>query len=167
MQVVSAPFLEAGIETTFSMISKGAVQRVFSTIGRTCSQSIISPTSVLLKITEPGYFAGLFFCAGQFLVNLISLLGFIPWLISKNPIYPAVRLSKDHTYFTVMVSKPETAHIVTTIKPNCEKDYIWPRMDNVLRLGEKLSTREDPDQGDITLDKPKLVAPLINGKVYK
>jgi hypothetical protein len=167
MQVVSAPLLEAGIETTFSMISKGAIQRVFGSSGQTCSQSIFSPTSVLLKITPAGYYAGLVFCIGQLLVNFIALLGFFPWMLSKAPISPAVRLVKDHTYFTVMVSKQETSHLVSSIKPNCDKDYIWPRMDNILRIGEKLSTREDPDQGDITLDRPKFVAPLVNGKVYK
>jgi hypothetical protein len=167
MQVVSAPLLEAGIETTFSMISKGAVQRVFGSSGQTCSQSIFSPTSVLLKITPAGYYAGLIFCVGQLLVNFIALLGFLPWMVNKSPISPAVRLVKDHTYFTVMVSKQETSHLVSTIKPNCDKDYIWPRMDQILRIGEKLSTREDPDQGDITLDRPKFVAPLVNGKVYK
>lgn len=167
MQVVSASLLEAGLETTFAMLSKGAVQRVFGTRGHSCSQSIISPTSVLLTITPIGYYSGLAFSIGQFLVNLIALLGFLPWLLSKNPMAPAVRLVKDHTYFTVMISRQETSYIVSNIKPNCEKNYIWPRMDNVLRIGEKLSTREDPDQGDITLDRPKFVAPLENGKVYK
>jgi hypothetical protein len=167
MQVVSAPLLEAGIETTFSMISKGAVQRMFASSGQTCSQSIFSPTSVLLKATEAGYFSGIIFCFLQLLMNLISLLGFLPWMFSKDPISPAVRLVSDHNYFTMMVSKQDASHTVNSIKPNCDKDFIWSRMDCVLRLGEKISTKEDPDQGDITFDRPKFVSSLINGKVYK
>jgi hypothetical protein len=167
MQVVSAPFLEAGIETTFAMLSKGAVQRIFASSGQSCSQSIFSPSSVLLKATDTGFVAGLIFCVGQLLLNLISLLGFLPWMLSKNPISPAVRLVTDQNYFTVMISKLDSSHIINTIKPNCDKDYIWPRMDCILRLGEKISTKEDPDQGDITLDRPKFVYHLENGKVYK
>ena len=90
IEVVNSAQLEPGLETMWSIILRSAIMRTFSTRGQHCTQSIISDSKLVLKMSTIGVTIGLIFLGGQILVLLIAILGFMPWIFSTLPIGPAV-----------------------------------------------------------------------------
>lgn len=165
-QAINTAALTEGLETTWAMILRGSFQRSFSTRGEYCVQNIVSPTIRILNMSQTGAVCGWIFLAMQLLFSCIALVAFIPWILSKDPIKPAVRLISDKNYLTVLISTSSTAGLFVEINGNTETALIWSRLDSVVRVGESIATIEDADYGSITMDKPKLVAKLDWLKKY-
>ena len=47
-----------------------------------------------------------------------------------------------------------------------EKSEVWVRFDQIVRIGETVSSQDDVDMGKITMDKPKMVTKLSWDKKY-
>lgn len=58
------------------------------------------------------------------------------------------------------------SHVSDTLNGNSDDNEIWPKLDIVMRVGETISSRDDPEQGQITLDKPKVVTEFCWVKRY-
>lgn len=144
------------------MILKAAFQRTFSTSGNFCTQSMLSSSLITMSMTTQGALFGWIFVAGQLLMTFLAILGCVPWIISAAPISPGVRIAIDHTYFNIMLSHG----IAEGINGNTDAKEIWPKMDKVVRVGEAISTRDDPDLGTIVMDKPKFVTAFSWTKCY-
>jgi hypothetical protein len=166
MQVSSASLLEEGFETAFAMLGKVAIQRSFGAKGGKCPTSVVVHEFIVFKITQNGLINGIIFLSIQMIMIILSFVGFLPWVIAQFPISPALRFVNDKSFFTVMMSKPSVSRYINDITPNVEKDYMWPKMDIVLRVGESVATKNDPNEGALTIDKPKAVANLSWTKAY-
>jgi hypothetical protein len=166
MQSVSPSSLEKGIETTFAILSKLAIQRTYRTGGDLCSQNRIALNITKLHTTIDGLMYGIIFACIQFIANIAALAGFIPWFLSKTPVFPAYRLFTDNFYFALMMSKPHLSGLMGPISLNDNRDAIWNSIDTTLRMGEAILTVEDPETGELTLDRPKMVAAISVNKIY-
>ncbi|KAJ3267873.1 hypothetical protein HDV01_003868 [Terramyces sp. JEL0728] len=164
MEVVNAALLEAGMETMFSILGRAGAQRSFTHTSAKCEQSVINSAYVVLKISKTGFQLGLLFFISQLVMILISITGTIPWIRSKYPISPGIRLAHDHTFFTVMVNN--TIVSLFGINSTMDTPLVWSRFDFGVRIGEEHQTRDDPDLGHMIMDKPKFVATFTKGKAY-
>lgn len=162
---VDRAFIDAGIETMYSILFRGALQRTYGTNGMACpwGNTVISQTS-RTTINEFGFKFGTAFFVIQLFICLLGLLAHLPWLISRNPIGPAARIHLDNAYFaTLMSSSSQCQDIVEMC--NSESFEIWQALDRVVRVGESLNSYED-DIGQIVLEKPKVVRSFRNGRRY-
>ncbi|KAI8895887.1 hypothetical protein BC833DRAFT_542016 [Globomyces pollinis-pini] len=165
LATISPTLLEAGLETTYSILARGAMQRSYSTQGNTCTSSVISSTSTVLKIHETGGIIGLWFVLSQLLVTLISFLFFLPWFISDKPMGPAIKLAEDQNYFMIFLGS--NPGVVGGVYSTMDLVDIWSKFDKTVRVGESISTQDDPDCGIIAMDRPKLVVPFSKTKLYQ
>jgi hypothetical protein len=53
-----------------------------------------------------------------------------------------------------------------TLNGNSDVNEIWPKLDVLMRVGETLSSRDDPDHGQIIMDKSKVVTTFSWVKKY-
>ncbi|KAJ3321812.1 hypothetical protein HDV06_003814 [Boothiomyces sp. JEL0866] len=164
MEVVNAALLEAGVETMFAILGRAGAQRSFTQSAATCIQSIINTSYVVLTISETGFQLGLLFFFSQLTMIIIAIIGTVPWIRSKDPISPGIRLAHDHTFFTVMVNN--TIVSLFGINSTMDTPLVWSRFDFGVRIGEEHQTRDDPDLGHMIMDKPKFVASFTKGKAY-
>jgi hypothetical protein len=171
MQVVSAADLEAGLrllnaglETTFAIILRCAFQRSFSTLGVSCVQNVILSGTNVFKLDTDSAKYGFAFAFFQLFMSLIAFICYIPWLFSHVPIGPAIRLASEKTYLTVMLSTQ--TELLQGMNGNTATTEIWSKLDFPVRVGEHVSTRDDPDVGHIVMDKPKFVGPFTFAKRY-
>ena len=80
---------------------------------------------------------------------------------------PAVEVARDNIIFSLYAAKNMvTNNRMKSMNSNMEAGLMWPRLDLVLRIGESVQTKEDPDRGAIVMDKPKLVTFLSYSKCY-
>lgn len=100
----------------------------------------------------------------QMTVTILSGLAFIPWLLSNNPIGPAVRFLNEKIY---MIALLRTSNVHSGIDQLCNAPsfQIWQNLDLVLKIGESVLTMSE-EAGHIVLDKAKMVKPLVNGRRY-
>nr|KAJ3421773.1 hypothetical protein HK105_002330 [Polyrhizophydium stewartii] len=162
---IDPSLIEAGIEAMFAVLLRAGVQRTYISEGDTCvhNMEILGVSS--LDLVAYGANIAIFILSFQLFVTGISSLCFAPWLLSPNPIGPAVRLTRDPVYFTLMLN---SSNIITGTEMLCNAPphTIWQAYDTIVRVGEPFGTRDDPMFGHITLDRPKLVTHLTNGKRY-
>jgi hypothetical protein len=166
MQALSPALLEAGMESTFSVISKLVIQRTYRTKGVMCQQSVFSETDVHINISSLGFITGMLFAVIELSFTLFSVGFYYFWLVAEYPIYPAILLVESSIYFTAMLGK---SRFVKGLEEGVFKSIsaeIWYQLDSTARIGESIYTLEDPDYGDIILDKPKLVSHLTKTKSY-
>ena len=166
MQFVSASLLEAGLETTFVMLMRQAFQRSFATSAERCVQNVLIPTQLTAHITTFGFTFGIVFVIGLLIVNLVCFLAALPWVISTHPIHPAIRLASEHTYFSFMAVSHLTQSVVQGVSSANNVMEVWPKLDFSVRVGESIHTKEDPEYGKISIDKPKMVTNFVKGKQY-
>jgi len=167
MQDIALGILEPGMESAISLVNRGAIQRSYTVSGALCTQNIIDPSTVTLKIGDYGYYIGLLWIIGQFIVNGIAILAFFPWLFLSYPIFPAVEACNSPIIFSLLSAKNAITHYrMQSMSGNMEDALMWPRLDLVLRIGESIETAEDPDRGVILMDRPKAVTEMTFQKAY-
>ncbi|KAL2916459.1 hypothetical protein HK105_203892 [Polyrhizophydium stewartii] len=157
--------IEAGIETMFAVLLRAGVQRTYISEGDTCvhNMEILGVSS--LDLADYGANVAIFILSFQLFATAVTILCYIPWLLSPNPIGPAVRLTRDHVYFTTMLNSSSISG-GTEMLCNAPPHAIWQAYDTIVRVGEPIGTRNDPIFGHVTLDRPKLLTHLTNGKRY-
>jgi hypothetical protein len=102
---LSPVLLESGLEVTFGLIARGAIQRSFSAFGGLCVRRIINPDSPIISISSSGLLAGIAFAVIQFLACLFAIGCYCIWLLSPVPIGPAIRIATDHSYFINLINR--------------------------------------------------------------
>lgn len=55
MQDVSLGLVEAGMEATMTLMHREAIQRSYSTVGGTCTQNVIDPSTTTLRMSNYAY----------------------------------------------------------------------------------------------------------------
>jgi hypothetical protein len=166
MQTMSYAFLAAGIETSWSMISRSAIHRTFTASGQHCTQNVVDPNVFILRISETGYTFGMIFAIGQMIAVALAIGGCVPWIISRVPISPAVRLACDGTYFVMMLGRKLATANTDNLRSSMETDLIWQQLDTIVRVGESKKTTDDPDFGSIVIERPKMVSDFSWTKIY-
>ncbi len=165
-QAVSASILEPGLEATYAFLNRAAMQRSFTTEAELCVETIIIPTQSTAHISEFGEMFGMIFVIGLLVVNVINFVAAVPWFMSENPIHPAIRLASEPTYFSFMVVAHLTANITQGVSTAQNVMEVWTKLDNTIRVGEAIHTKDDPEYGKIAIDKPKMVTNFVKGKQY-
>jgi hypothetical protein len=166
MQAIGYAYVEAGLETTWSMLSRVAIQRSYSTKGNSCQKNVASSAVLVFNTTQDRAQIMYVFIGIQFFVQLISLLAYIPWLHSEYPIAAAIRLLDDPVYLTQMISNSQFAARLVPSNATTDTREMWAVYDKRIRLGETKNTQEDPEYGMLSLDKPRLVSHCQWGKLY-
>jgi hypothetical protein len=87
-------------------------------------------------------------------------------LISSVPISPAIRLAKEKSYLTVLLSTQNGELMTQTMGGLSETNEIWSKLDIVVRVRETLTTKNDPGQGCIAMGRPRIVTELSYTKRY-
>jgi hypothetical protein len=163
---VSPSLLEAGFETTIAMILRPSIQRSYSVRGSLCTQNIINPNASVFFISSFGLTFGLIFTIIEILINLLCIVMAVPWFMKKNPIGPAIKLASDKNYFTLMMASKLGTQLISGVMMTANVSTIWPKMDVFMRVGESIRTKDDPEFGQITIDKPKMVTDFVVSKTY-
>ncbi len=166
LQSVSASILEPGLEATYSILNRAAMQRSLSTEATKCTETIIISTQIKAHMSYFGETFGLIFVGGLLLTNILCVAAAIPWFMSSNPIHPAIRLAGEPTYFSFMVVSHLTPAITQGVSYAQNVMEVWPKLDNTIRVGEAIHTKDDPEYGKIAIDKPKMVTNFVIGKQY-
>jgi hypothetical protein len=166
MQAVSASILEAGMEATYAFLNRAAMQRTLSTEATMCTETIIISTQIKAHMSFFGETFGMIFVGGLLFTNLVCLVAAIPWFLSEHPIHPGIRLASEPTYFSFMVVGHLTASITQGVSYAQNVMEVWPKLDNTIRVGEAIHTKDDPEYGKIAIDKPKMVTNFVIGKQY-
>ncbi|KAJ3071646.1 hypothetical protein HDU98_005005 [Podochytrium sp. JEL0797] len=158
--------VEAGMETMYAILFKGAIQRTYTPNGQSCirKNTLISHQSTIM-MTDQGYYITLVMLGIQMSVAISSIAAFILWFMSPNPIGPAIRATQESIYLmTLLTSSPHLGIGINELC-NAETYAIWQRLDVVCRIGESVDTLDD-EVGKIIVDKPSLVRAIQNGKKY-
>jgi hypothetical protein len=165
--VVSPSLVEAGIETTFAILSKAAIQRSFLTQGKLCHQSILLLDELVAFLTPLGFRITMTFFIGQCIMHLVSLGFFSLWFFQKEPVLPGIHCCHLPSHLFSFLQSPLLLARVNELSATMEDAYFWPRFDLTIRVGESISTLEDPEFGQIVADKPKMVGSLSPTKLYQ
>jgi hypothetical protein len=70
---------------------------------------------LVVRVTSFGAKMGYAFSYFQLAMGLLSFLAFLPWLLSTTPIIPAIRLTSQKSYMTVMLSAHNSGFIKESI----------------------------------------------------
>jgi hypothetical protein len=154
--------LEAGIETYFTILLRAGMQRTFSVRGNFCTKNVEVTDSSKIMMVDYGVAVSLFILISQLILSLCSMLAFLPWLLSHEPIGPAVRMIRENVYFLTLLNGTTAVGGFDELS-NAPSYTIWQNMDVVLRVGESANTLEETI-GHITMDKPKTVRSMANGR---
>ncbi|KAJ1549046.1 hypothetical protein HK405_010718 [Cladochytrium tenue] len=157
--------VEAGLETTYAILFKAAIQRCYSARATQCprANSQQSHRSTVMMRYE-GVTCAVILLAAQLAVSLVSVLSYGLWFASESPIGPAVRATRDFVYFLTLFSSSELACALCELG-NAESYAIWQELDVVARIGEGIHSLDNL-VGQIVIDKPNLVRALQNGRKY-
>ena len=154
MHDASIGLLEPGMETTVALMLRAAIQRSYTVSGGFCTQNIVDPETVTIVIDSYGLSMAVFWITFQLILNMVALISYIPWLLSRNPILPAVQAAQDPMIFSLLSSKNAiTTSRMNSMPPNIDENLMWPKLDIVLRIGESILTAEDPERGVVLMDK--------------
>jgi hypothetical protein len=157
--------LEAGLETYFTILLRAGIQRTYHVDGASCTSNVKIIGRCKIQMLNWNASLALFVTGFQLLVCLLSILGFVPWFLSENPIGPGVRLLKENIYFVNVVNKSALFRIFSELC-NAPSPTLWQSLDIVVRIGESFSTKNE-EVGNIILDKPKMVKAFANAKRYQ
>ncbi|ORY38822.1 hypothetical protein BCR33DRAFT_768968 [Rhizoclosmatium globosum] len=163
---IDRALVEAGMETMYAILFKGAIQRTYIPKGTQCPRkNLISSTQSRIAIMQSGYIASVVFLAIQMFASIISILAFSLWLFSPSPIGPAVRACQEPVYLITLLQSSANIGMGLNDLCNAETYAIWQRLDVKCRIGESITTIEE-DIGKIIVEKPSLVRALKNGRRY-
>ena len=96
--------------------------------------------------------------------NGLAVAAYIPWLFSSVPAGPAIRAMNESIYFTALLAD---SNLSDNLKGLCNAPThaVWQSLDIIVRIGESIMT-QDEAVGHITMDKPKVVRPMVNARRY-
>jgi hypothetical protein len=162
--MVDLSLLEAGLETTFTILLRAGMQRTFSTKGDVCVKNVAVGGASVVTMTPDGIKIVCVIIGFHLLVCLIAIGAYVPWLINEDPILPCIRVLKDNIYFSTLLN---SSSINTGFYELCNapSHAMWQAIDLIARIGETIQTVSE-EIGHICMDKPKLVRKLVNGKRY-
>ncbi|KAJ3215734.1 hypothetical protein HDU67_010372 [Dinochytrium kinnereticum] len=156
--------LDAGMETTISMLLRSGIQRTFQTKANDCPRRVSDSFRSKVHMQFSGALTMFVSGALQLVAALFSLCCAFLWLFEKAPITPAMKTLEKPTYFSnLLCESPFAANIYGTA--NASRHSVWQNLDVVARIGEALDTSDDTI-GIIRMDRPKFVREFINGKMY-
>ncbi|KAJ3256562.1 hypothetical protein HK103_005305 [Boothiomyces macroporosus] len=165
LQSIDPVFMDAGVETLFAILFTNGIQRTYPITGTSCPGYVVIDENTKVWLADYGMTLSYVIIFSQLGLSLLSLIGFLPWLFSSEPIGPGVRFVKSPTYFTVLVASSNSV-ARSNCFGNAPEHVIWQGTDIVLRLGEQAATRADPELGHIVIDRPRMVSYLQHGKWY-
>jgi hypothetical protein len=148
---ISPTLLEAGMETTLSMILRSGIQRVFDSRGSSCNQYTDVPGMAMVSLTPWSLIAVFLTGSIQLVVSIMALMLASTWYFCKSPISPAIRIIRDPTYFTTMLTD-SPFNIYLQGANNAQNHVIWQALDTVVRVGESLEPL-DEFVGQIKLER--------------
>lgn len=161
---VDPTLLEAGLETTFAILLRAGAQRTFATAGQFCVHNVEETGVSILNLADYGVKTALVFSVLQLAISIFAGLCYLPWFLTEAPIGPAIRLITDSVYFTTLVHSSTLYNSETLC--NAQPYVIWQALDIVVRIGETFRSRDEEIVGHITMDRPKFIAALTNGRKY-
>ena len=164
LQSINPTLLDAGLETTFTMLLRAAIQRSYNTKGAKCTRNVVIESSSKLTIYPYGATTVVVAMSIQLLLSFIAAMAFIPWFLSESPAGPGIRAVREAIYFTALLADSNFSENIRSLC-NAPTFAIWQGLDVVVRVGEAVET-VDEDMGRITMDKPKMVRKLVNGRKY-
>ena len=164
LMAIDPAMFEAGMETFFTLMFRAGVQRTYATSGAKCVRNIVDVVNTALKMEQYGVDSSLAAVCIQLIFNVFAIVAFIPWLLSNVPASPAIRAQQESIYFTTLLAD---SNLGDNLKGLCNAPThaIWQSLDIVVRIGESIMT-QDEEIGHITMDKPKVVRPLVNARKY-
>jgi hypothetical protein len=164
LMAIDPALLEAGLETFYTILFRAGIQRSYATEGNKCVRNIVDPAQTILSMSDYGYQTALAALIIQLIFNAISAAAFVPWLLSNVPAGPAIRAMNESIYFTTLLAD---SNLGDNLKGLCNAPThaIWQSLDVIVRIGESIMT-QDEVVGHITMDKPKVVRPLVNARCY-
>ncbi|KAI8892600.1 hypothetical protein BC833DRAFT_569961 [Globomyces pollinis-pini] len=163
-QSIIPTFVDAGIETTVSIILRAAIQRSFPVKGISCKAEFYSDLELEVVFTSTGRTLAQLFVSFQLFVNFVCLMLAMIWLLTNDLIYPAILIARNQMCFTVMLtSNQKFAGVFST---NMDFHDLWVTYDKIGRVGESKDTSPNADSGIILLDHPKELRPLQRNKLY-
>jgi len=162
---INPSLFEAGIETFFSISLRSGIMRTFDTYGSDCTKNVAIENTSQVHISDYAAIAAYIGLIFQLIMSVGGCLAFVPWVISQSPIGPAVRIIQHSEYFTTFLRNSSIASNLEGLC-NAPKHSIWQALDVNVRVGEAVGSRDEV-VGTLTLDKPKMVRELINGRRYQ
>ncbi|KAI8918906.1 hypothetical protein BC831DRAFT_481833 [Entophlyctis helioformis] len=164
LMTINPALLEGGIETSLSILIRGGMQRTYTTHGETCARNIAVPGQSLVTMLQYGTHVSVFILSVQLFMCVVATVAFVPWLMSPYPLGPCIRAVRETVYFTTLVNSSSVCQGFDQLC-NAQPHAIWQSLDIVVRIGEPIGTRSEPI-GHISMDRPKLMGWLTNGKKY-
>jgi len=102
---VDASLLEAGMETLYSILFRGSIQRSYNTQGKVCQRTNTAlSSSSNVALAQAGFATAATFIAIQTFICGVCILAFLPWLLGNNPIGPAIKALNEKIYFITLIS---------------------------------------------------------------
>jgi hypothetical protein len=161
---INVAMMESGIETFFTILLRSAIQRTYGSKGARCTRNVIVESQAMLRIKTYGGQSAIVALVIQLVFAAFSAAAFLPWFLNKAPAGPAIRAVKESVYFTTLLADSNFSDNLRGLC-NAPTFAIWQGLDIVVRVGESVESMDD-EVGHITMDKPKLVRPLTNGRRY-
>ncbi|TPX30873.1 hypothetical protein SmJEL517_g05674 [Synchytrium microbalum] len=149
---INPNYVEAGLETTFSLLLRAGTQRTYTTHGSSCIRNIQVGGQSILLMKSYGVISTVISLSLQLVFTVISILCFFPWLFSSTPIGPGVRLVKETIYSSTMLMNSPLGEGLQQCS-NAQSHSIWQALDKTCRIGEAVTTLEEL-VGRLTLMKP-------------
>jgi hypothetical protein len=149
---INPAIMDAGLETTVSMLLRGGIARTFNSEGSFCPMMPVERNDQsIIKLTTWGLFAVYMTGAIQLLFSFMSLFVAMIWLIHPIPLGPAIRIIKDPTYFMALLAESSFSVLLHGAS-NAQRFVIWQALDTVVRIGETLEPLDD-SVGKIKMDR--------------
>jgi hypothetical protein len=165
-QNIDPALLGPGLETTVAIILHGGIQRTFNTFGQSCDTLIAAQDDrVLLQMTPLAQISLLVTGVIQTVLSISALIFSLRWIYSNTVITPALRAFKDPCYFMTLISN---SHMSTRLAnmANAQSFIIWQNLDVTVRIGEEIGFYDNDMYGKLTMNLPRYVRPVKNGKTY-
>ncbi|KAJ3238598.1 hypothetical protein HDU81_007518 [Chytriomyces hyalinus] len=164
LKAVDPTLFPLGIETLHAIILRSGLQRSLSSYGARCVRKIDRTDVTQITFSRPGL-AAVYIVAGvQFTISLLALSLASVWLLSASPFGPVLRIVTRPMYFVAVLSDSPFWNVLIGTG-NAQKHVLWQQLDVIVRMGEALETVGE-SIGRIRMERPKLVKPLENGRMY-
>ncbi|KAJ1340509.1 hypothetical protein BSLG_004895 [Batrachochytrium salamandrivorans] len=164
LMTVDPALIEGGIETMFSILLRAAIQRTYSAHGDVCGRNIAVEARSIITMSAYGVNVAFCILSFQLAVSVLATLAFIPWLRSSRPIGAGVRAVKEPVYFTTLLNSSSVCQGFDQLC-NAQIHAIWQHLDVVVKIGEPIGSHSE-SIGRISMDRPKLITWMTNGKRY-
>jgi hypothetical protein len=159
-QEINPAILDSGLEAGMGLLTRAAVQRSFHTRGSLCTQTVVNPDRIVLRIGRVGYIFGIMYVIVELLYLGATFFMFYVWYRSPIPLLPAIRFVHEKGYSTVLLQNPPMQALLNQIDPSSATLFYWSKLDVPVRVGESIVT------GEITIDKPRNIVSLSWDKEY-